>query len=342
MNVKRMFVFLFLLVVLVIGSFTSEVVAQEGTEEPEMVRLFLHLGSHGIDERSHTEESSMVDVTTIVKDNPYLDGIVTGTYLDFQENYEWWTNAAHTNGVSIQWRSAGYNSWRGTNGFAQTGTPEQHNADFPAWLRMNCQLLEPGDGLSPVPDEASNWWEDQERGGVGADRERFNLFLQEAAIVARQILQECGKEEVELVYYDSPSVIKDVLTEETASLFDLVGTDNYSDRGQTTPEGIADAMQSELTQWVVGVHNNKPWGITTGVGVYMDETLDEASYAEAYARLLPTISETLPNLRVVTLWQFGNRGNDPLNRLYNYNGKFEARQQVLDAILVWAAQYSPL
>lgn len=318
----------------VIPTLKPETLPENQIDQRTLNLLSIHLGAHSIDRNDLTQNEIESAIEAIVTNAPNLTHISTGTYFDYEEQIQMWVNSIHKHGKKAYIRSAGFNTWQGTFDFPSNGTPDQHQNDITDWIIRNRQIFQDGDIFEPVPDEASNgryWFQRYGGGGVGStveSKNEFNQFIRETVAIARQAFDEYGLQGVVVeVYHDNPSVIKDVITQETADKLKLIGTNNYPERDATNAEECALSMMEEMKRWVQGVHSDKEWVITFGPSIYSQ--LDEEVQKEALEAELAVIMESVVNLLGITVWQFGDESNWPTGRLFDYMlGKWLPREAV--------------
>lgn len=297
--------------------------------------LSIHAGSESIDSNNLTPDQIEKAVNAMVEAVPNQTHISIGTYLDYPDQIQMWANAAHKRDKNIYLRSAGFNSWHGTFDSNASGTPTQHIEDFTTWIGQNHSIFIDGDIVEPVPDEASNgryWLNKYGEGGIDSTEEakaEFNDFIITAVTKAREAFDKNGQPGVVVeVFNDNLSVIKDVITDETAKMLSYVGTDNYPESDSRTPEEIGAAMLDEVYSWKRNVHPDTTWNMTIGPSIY--EKLDENTQRKAIEEEIKIITAVEDNVRGITLWQFGNEANEFSSSLFDFNnGEWKAREATI-------------
>lgn len=282
--------------------------------------LAVHIGSQSLDRHDNTELEIRGMVRAVCRYMPSATHITIATYLDYPEQISMWLEEIHDCNKSAWVRSGGFNYWQQTNGETEIGTPEQYVADLEEWILDNCEMFEDGDRFEPTPDEPSNgtYWQErfQAEGASDVVVDEFNVFVQNSYIVARDAFDRCDKQGVIVDgVHDNPSVVKDIISSETAMLLPLLGTDNYprQEQAEYTPGNMGVALKSELEDWVHGVHEPTPKCVTLGPSPYHELAPGTQSLSTFIELLATTI--TLPDVRCITVWQVGDISNWPNNRL---------------------------
>src|SRR3989344_3899026 len=113
------------------------------------VSLAVHMGMMSIDRGEPGDELTQSEtdaaVEAIKNHLPQVDFITIGTYLDYPEQIRRWANSTHENRLKLELRSAGFNSWQGTNGEAPTGNPQQHLQGMLNLINENPKIFRNGD-----------------------------------------------------------------------------------------------------------------------------------------------------------------------------------------------------
>lgn len=294
----------------------------------------IHTGSYSLDRHDLTQSEIDAQVQAIVQAIPNVGYIAIGTYLDYDQQIQMWSNAIHARGKKVFFRSAGFNAWQQRNGETYVMTPLDHRVWVSTFIRLHPTVFVPGDIFEAVPDEPEGgtyWSNTYGQGGVGANqiaKDEFNAFLQGSIIDVNTVFAEMGITGVATGYvFTNPSAAKDVIDTTTASLLVAIGTDDYPEIANGIPltsvQECRNAMQNEIATWLLPAHPTKPKHITFGPSVYTQ--LTQKRQKDIYTAEFNVIFDTIPDLEGVTIWQAGANDN-PKSRIFDYfNGAWSAR-----------------
>lgn len=283
----------------------------------------IHVGSYSIDYNSLSQAEIDAIVLAIVTAIPNADYIAIGTYLDYTTQLSRWASAIHAQGKKMWLRSAGYNDWQGTNSVTQytsSDFAERSTSQFVSFVNANYTIFSSGDIFEAVPDEPENntmWNSTYGTIGSGAGLTAYNLFITDSITRVNTALSNHGVTGVITSYVGTnPSASKDVITSATAGELTAMLIDSYPEGTDTTAALMASDMQTQLTDYVVGSQNGKPYHITIGPNVHIQ--INETTQADVYSQYFSLIQSMVKGLDGITIWQAGNTVNDPLSRLFDY------------------------
>lgn len=298
----------------------------------------VHIGSQSLDVHTNTQSDIDLIVNTVATKIPHLNYIAIGTYMDYPDQFEKWASAIHNVGKRMFVRSSGFSDWLGQNQVTQyTGTDfiEHCKSKYVEFINQYYSIFESGDVFECVPDEPENntMWDivytslATTEGGIA-----YNNFITDSISQINTALTNNGVTGVILNYvFTNPSATRDIITQDVANTLSADGTDNYPEEGLTTPQQMADAMQTLMGDWIVPSHAGVSKHITFGPDVYSQlNKLDQSTAAELE---LDVIRNTISNLEGITFWQLGAKDNSPRSRGFDWSGsKWDARliTQVID------------
>lgn len=296
------------------------------------MKKIVHIGSQSIDANANTQAEINTIISSLVSAIPNLTHIAIGTYMDYDSGhantqFSRWATAIHNVGKNVDFRSAGWNDWQGTNGVGQYTSSDfttRHRSRLDQWIDDNFSIFKSGDIFECIPDEPENnsQWAVHYSGGLGgADgKAAYNALITGSRSDVDTALSNNGVTGIDTGYvHTSPSATKDVITQTTSDTLSADATDDYPESGDTTPVQMRDSMIEEINTWTLSAHPSpvRPKAMTFGPSVH--DQLTEGDQALALKLEYDAIMRLVAP-EEITVWQFGATDNAAKSRLFQHSG----------------------